>query len=53
MRKTNMEVIAMKRIVYGVSFFILLTAWAGAADAPLGLPKVPIPSHNPVTPEKI
>ena len=43
----------MKRIAYGLSFFILFTAWAGAADAPLGLPKVPIPSHNPLTPEKI
>ena len=43
----------MRRIVYGLSFFILLAAWAGAADAPLGLPKVPIPSHNPLTPEKI
>jgi cytochrome c peroxidase len=53
MQKTKTEVIPMKRIVYGLSILILLAAWAGAAEAPLGLPKVPIPKDNPLTPEKI
>jgi len=43
----------MRRIIFGLLFSILLAVWAGAADAPLGLPKVPIPSHNPLTQEKI
>ena len=43
----------MRRIVLGLSILILLAAWAGAAEAPLGLPKVPIPKDNPLTPEKI
>ena len=43
----------MRRIICGLFFVILLAVWAGAADSPLGLPKVPIPSHNPLTPEKI
>jgi cytochrome c peroxidase len=43
----------MRRISYGLSILILLATWAGAAEAPLGLPKVPIPKDNPLTPEKI
>ena len=43
----------MRRIFYGLSILILLAAWAWAAEAPLGLPKVPIPKDNPPTPEKI
>jgi cytochrome c peroxidase len=48
-----MEVMAMRRILSALFIFILLTAWAGAGEAPLGLPKVPIPADNPLTPEKI
>ena len=43
----------MRRIVYSLSILILLAAWVGAAETPLGLPKVPIPKDNPMTPEKI
>jgi len=43
----------MKRMLFGLAVFVLLSAWAGAADAPLGLPKVPVPKDNPLTPEKI
>ena len=43
----------MKRILVSLSIFVLLAAWAGAAEAPLGLPKVPVPKDNPQTPEKI
>jgi cytochrome c peroxidase len=49
-----MEVLPMRRIFYGLSVFILLAAaWTGATEAPLGLPKVPVPKDNPLTPEKI
>lgn len=34
-------------------FFLLATISAGVLGQPLGLPAVPIPEHNPQTPEKI
>ena len=43
----------MKQILVSLSILVLLAAWAGAAEAPLGLPKVPVPKDNPLTPEKI
>ncbi|NIO10113.1 MAG: cytochrome-c peroxidase [Deltaproteobacteria bacterium] len=41
------------RIVYGLCLVGLLVTWAIAGEAPLGLPPVPIPGDNPVTPEKV
>jgi cytochrome c peroxidase len=45
----------MRRIQTVLLFFIVgtLAIYAWAADAPLGLPSVPIPADNPQTPEKI
>jgi cytochrome c peroxidase len=48
-----MEVIPMRKILFGLLILILLAAWVGAAEAPLGLPRVPVPKDNPQTPEKI
>jgi len=39
--------------MYGLCLAGLLATWAIAAEAPLGLPPVPIPGDNPVTPEKV
>ena len=50
---TKMEVTPMKRILISLSILALLAAWAGAAEAPLGLPKVPVPKDNPLSLEKI
>ena len=43
----------MRKILYGLCILGLLATWALAAEPPLGLPPVPIPADNPITPEKI
>jgi cytochrome c peroxidase len=43
----------MRRYLLGLCLLWLLATWARAAEAPLGLPPVPIPADNPLTDEKI
>ncbi len=43
----------MRRTMFGLCLFGLLATLALAAEPPLGLPPVPIPSDNPLTPERI
>ncbi len=53
MKNKGMEVISMRRTMFGLCLFGLLATLALAAEPPLGLPLVPIPSDNPLTPERI
>jgi cytochrome c peroxidase len=43
----------MRSILSGLCLLGLLATWAIAAEPPLGLPPVPIPADNPITPEKV
>jgi cytochrome c peroxidase len=48
-----MEVIAMRRMMFGLCVLGLLATLAVAAEPPLGLPPVSVPADNPMTPEKV
>jgi cytochrome c peroxidase len=42
----------MRQFLFGLCLLWLLATWAFAAEAPLGLPPVPIPADNALTDEK-
>jgi cytochrome c peroxidase len=45
--------IAMRKILSGLFLLGLFATWGIAGEPPLGLPPVPIPDDNPVTPGKV
>lgn len=43
----------MRRVMFGLCLFGVLATLAVAAEPPLGLPPLPVPTDNPMTPEKV